>query len=141
MILHFNFLYKLYAINIYRQIKVPVVRLFMLLIPFILADYLKFFKKGDPCKILWLIVLAFNMVENCLETAVMDLENGFRKHLFPAIINGAFVGFLWILVGTRYDVNIFFFSYTQPITIQEISLFNFFGGIYYSIGFVIAFAL
>ena len=34
------------------------------------------------------------MVENCLETAVMDLENGFRKHLVPAIINGAFVGFL-----------------------------------------------
>lgn len=90
---------------------------------------------------MWLIVLAFNMVENCLETAVMDLENGFRKHLFPAIINGAFVGFLWILVGTRCDVNIFFFSCTQPITIQEISLFNFFGGIYYSIGFVIAFAL
>ena len=34
------------------------------------------------------------MVENCLETAVMDLENGFREHLVPAIINGAFVGFL-----------------------------------------------
>ena len=64
------------------------------------------------------------MVENCLETAVMDLENGFREHLVPAIINGAVAGFLWILVGSRHDLNICFpqlhttYNYSRNFFIQ-----------------------
>ena len=52
-----------------------------------------FLKSVDPSTISRLIVSAFSW-ESILKTAVIDLENGFRKHLGGAIINRAFVGFL-----------------------------------------------